>query len=504
MAERTAPTARWRPHADSGAAALAGLGIAPGDRVALLTANRIEMVELFFACARLGAVQVPINTFLKGEFLRYQLADCGAETVVVDGPGLAAVAPLLDRLPAVRRIVTLDDAGSGEVIPYRDLTSGAKDLDLPVPQPDDLASIIYTSGTTGPPKGCLITQGYFVHIGDAWRGACDLNPDDVVFTAFPFFHLSGQALALMCCLTGGLSLYLEPAFSATAFMPRAREVGATATMGVGAMALAVLATPPAPEDRDHRIRYSMWIPLPPAKQLELEERFGAPVNAEGLRADGVRAGHVQPPDGQASPGDGRAARPLARRAHRRRRRRRGAPGRDRRDRRPAPRTRLAVQRATGAGRRRRCHTFRNLWHHTGDYGRMDDEGFVTLRRPQEGRPPASRGERVVHGAGAGDPASPEGGRGRRPRRALGRDRGRHQGLRRPRPRRRDDGPEELFAHFEAKLPYFAVPRYVELLPALPKNAIGRVLKHELRAAGVTPATWDLEALGLTVSRDARR
>jgi crotonobetaine/carnitine-CoA ligase len=64
--------------------------------------------------------------------------------------------------------------------------------------------------------------------------------------------------------------------------------------------------------------------------------------------------------------------------------------------------------------------------------------------------------------------------------------------------------EELFAHFEKELPYFAVPRYVELLPALPKNAIGRVLKHELRSAGLTPATRDLEALGLTVARDARR
>ena len=65
-------------------------------------------------------------------------------------------------------------------------------------------------------------------------------------------------------------------------------------------------------------------------------------------------------------------------------------------------------------------------------------------------------------------------------------------------------PEELFAHFQADLPYFAVPRYVELLPALPKNAVGRVLKHQLRSAGVTPGTWDLESLGLTVSREDRR
>jgi crotonobetaine/carnitine-CoA ligase len=488
--------------AERGASVLAGLGIAPGDRVAMLMANRIEMVELFFACARLGAVQVPVNTFLKGEFLRYQLADCGAETVVVDGPGLAVVTPLLDRLPAVRRIVTLDDDGNGEFIRYGDLAPGAQDLDLPVPRPDDLASIIYTSGTTGLPKGCLITQGYFVHIGDAWRGACDLNPDDVVFTAFPFFHLSGQALALMCCLTGGLSLYLEPAFSAAAFMPRAREVGATATMGVGAMALAVLATPPTPEDRDHRIRYSMWIPLPPAKQLELEERFGAPVNAEGF--------------GQTEC----APVTFNRLTGKRRRETAGlpAPWLDVRivddDDLEVPRGEIGeiVVRPLEPdslfsgywGREEETlHTFRNLWHHTGDYGRMDDEGFVSfvdrkkdaLRRRGENVSSMELEQAILRHPKVAEVAV----------HAV------------PSPATEDDikacvvlipeadtTPEELFAHFEKELPYFAVPRYVELLPALPKNAIGRVLKHELRTAGVTPATWDLEALGLTVARDARR
>ncbi|MEW6471261.1 MAG: AMP-binding protein [Actinomycetota bacterium] len=486
--------------AEHRAGALAALGVGVGDRVALLTANRIEMVELFFACARLGAVQVPINTFLKGEFLRYQLADCGAETVVVDAPGLAAVTPLLDRLPAVRRIIALDEA-DGEVVPYQELVA-EPGRDLAVPRPDDLASIIYTSGTTGLPKGCMITQGYFVHIGNAWRGACDLSPDDVVFTAFPFFHLSGQALALMACLTGGLSLFLEPAFSATAFMPRAREVGATVTMGVGAMALAVLATPLTPEDHDHRIRYSMWIPLPPAKQLELEERFGAPVNAEGFGQTECAPVTFNRLSGQ------------------RRRETAGlpAPWLDVRivddDDVEVPRGEVGeiVVRPLEPdslfsgywGRpEETLQTFRNLWHHTGDYGRMDEEGFVSfvdrkkdaLRRRGENVSSMELEQAILRHPKVAEVAV----------HAV------------PSAATEDDikacivlipeaatTPEELFAHFEKELPYFAVPRYVELLPALPKNAIGRVLKHELRDSGVTPATWDLEALGLTVARDARR
>jgi crotonobetaine/carnitine-CoA ligase len=490
--------------AERGAAALAAVGIAPGDRVALLTANRIEMVELFFACSRLGAVQVPINTFLKGEFLRYQLADCGAETVVVDAPGLAALRPLLDRLPAVRRIVTLDgDAAAGvDVLRYGELDLGAGGSDRPVPRPDDLASIIYTSGTTGLPKGCLITQGYLVHIGDTWRGACDLTPEDVVFTPFPFFHLSGQALALMACLTGGLSLFLESAFSAVAFMPRAREVGATVTMGVGAMALAVLATPPDADDHDHRIRYSMWIPLPPARQLELEERFGAPVNAEGFgqtecapvtfnRLTGKRrretAGLPAPwldvrivddDDVEVAPGE--IGEIVVR-----------------------PREPDSLFSGYWGRPEETLQTFRNLWHHTGDYGRMDGEGFVSfvdrkkdaLRRRGENVSSMELEQAILRHPKVAEVAV----------HAV------------PSEATEDDikacvvlaagvetTAEELFAHFEKELPYFAVPRYVELLPALPKNAIGRVLKHELRSAGVTPQTWDLEALGLTVARDARR
>ena len=502
--------------AERGASALAGLGVAPGDRVAVLTANRIEMVELFFACSRLGAVQVPINTFLKGEFLRYQLADCGAGTLVVDGPGLAAVVPLLDRLPAVRRIITLDDSdtdsgtdtGGGstaDVIRYDELAARAGEAsaaDLAVPQPGDLASIIYTSGTTGLPKGCMITQGYFVHIGDAWRGACDLSPDDVVFTAFPLFHLSGQALALMACLTGGLSLVIEPAFSASTFMPRAREVGATVTMGVGAMALAVLATPSSDEDRNHRIRYAMWIPLPPAKQLELEERFGAPVNAEGFgqtecapvtysRLTGKRrretAGQPAPwldvrivDDDDVEVPRGEVGEIVVR-----------------------PLEPDSLFSGYWGRAEETLQTFRNLWHHTGDYGRMDDEGFVSfvdrkkdaLRRRGENVSSMELEQAILRHPKVAEVAV----------HAV------------PSEATEDDikacivlapevetTPDELFAHFEKELPYFAVPRYVELIPALPKNAIGRVLKHELRAAGVTPGTWDLEALGLTVARDARR
>jgi carnitine-CoA ligase len=496
------------------AAALAAVGVAPGDRVAFLVPNRMERIDLFFACARLGAVQVPLNTFLKGEFLRHQLADSGAATAVVDGPGLAALAPLLPALPALGRLIVLyDDAGDGpvpavpasvEVIRFAELDAWSTgDPDLPRPGPSDLAAIVYTSGTTGPSKGCRINQGYYVHIGAAWQAALELRADDVYLTAFPLFHLSGQALALMATLHRGATLILEPAFSASTFMERAGSVGATVVMGVGAMAQAVLATPPSDADRSHSVRLCSWIPLPEARQLEFEERFGTAVSAEGYGQTECAPVTFSPASGE---------------------RRRATAGR------PAPwlDVRIVdgddVEVAPGEvgeivvrplepdslfsgywGRAAETvAAFRNLWHHTGDYGRMDAEGYVTFvdRKKDALR---RRGENVssmeLEAAILAHPRIAEVAVHAVESAATEDD---VKACVVPAAGEAELTPDELFGFFAEHLPYFAVPRYVELVPELPKNALGRVLKHELRARGVTPATWDFEKLGLAVGRDRRR
>jgi crotonobetaine/carnitine-CoA ligase len=348
----------------------------------------MKRIDLFFACARLGAVQVPINTFLKGEFLRHQLADSGSATAVLDGPGLAAVAPLLPQLPHLERIVLLDDDSEPpgvppgvDVVAFADLATSpqakAGDADLPRPGPSDLAAIVYTSGTTGLSKGCRIGQAYYVHVGASMQMLLGLRPDDVYLTAFPLFHLSGQALALVAALHEGATVIFEPAFSASTFMARAAAVGATVVFGVGAMAQAILATPPSDADRSHDVRLCSWIPLPEARQLEFEERFGTLVTAEGYGQTECAPVTIAAPAGP---------------------RRRSSAGR------PAPwlDVRLVddddVEVPTGEvgeivvrplepdslfqgywGRdAETVATFRNLWHHTGDCGRIDADGFVTF------------------------------------------------------------------------------------------------------------------------------
>ncbi len=492
------------------AGGLRKVGVSPGDRVAFLTGSRIEMIDFIFGCARAGVIEVPLNTFLRGEFLLHQLRDCGATGIVVDGPGLATITPLLTDLPDLRFVVALDDetASESDLVPgVRLLGFGQlRDADPPpegyTATPDDVLALMYTSGTTGLPKGCILTHGYFVHAGHVMRTGWEFRHEDTMITAFPLFHLSGQANALMSTLTGGLSLHVETAFSASGFMPRAREVGATVTMGVGAMALAISAQPESADDASHPLRFASWIPLPESVQHALERRFDLIVSSEAYGQTECAPVCISPPS---SP---------------RKRETCGAPA-------PGLEVRIVDEADVELPRGEvgeivvrplepdslfsgywnnpaaTVEAFRNLWHHTGDTGRMDAEGFITfvdrkkdaMRRRGENVSSLQLEAAIVKHPGVAEAAV----------HAV------------PSPATEDDikacivpvagadlTPEALFEFFREQMPFFAVPRYVELVEALPKNAMNRVLKHELRARGVTDATWDLEAMGLTVAAADRR
>lgn len=489
---------------DRVAAGLAALGVAPGDRIAVISSNRLEMVDLFFACAKLGAVEVPINVFLKGEFLRYQLEDCEASTLVCDRPGLAAAAGLLERLPGLKRIVLLDpvEASPGvEAIPYASL----RESDGPVPRisptPASLLSILYTSGTTGLPKGCMLSHGWYLNGATVASEMMEYRPDDVLFTCLPLFHAWAQGM-VMGALAHRLAVIVDPIFSAGRLVERLAETGATVFTGVGAMGMAMLDTPASDADRRHRLRVALMIPFSPEQQDAFEGRFGAKVMAQlyGQTETGAIAySRISEPRNLASLG--RAA--------------------------PSYEVRLVDEedRDVPAGevgeivlRPRLPHamflrywrkpeatleSWRNLWHHTGDYGRADADGFISfvdrkkdaLRRRGENVSSMELETAIVAHPKIGEAAV----------------------LAVPSEMTEDDikaclvlapgesvTPEELFAFFRETLPYFAIPRYVEILPELPRNATLRVMKHLLRDRGVTEATWDLEAMGLSVRPAERR
>lgn len=270
---------------DRVAAGLRAAGVSRGDRVALICGQREEVVEILLGCAKLGCVLVPFNYYLRGEFLRYQLKDSGSTLLIADAAGLAVAEPMLADTD-VATVVSLDGAatpsgGSTRCLPYARLCEAEAEPDAWEPSPETLLSILYTSGTTGMPKGCMLPQGYYVNSGRATRAGDCVHPGDLLLTPFAHFHAGFQLTVLMSALGNDAAVCLEEEFHASTFMRRAAEEGATVINGVGAMAMAILAQPPAEGEQEHRLRLCMWASvMHPNAQVAFESRFGVAVNAE--------------------------------------------------------------------------------------------------------------------------------------------------------------------------------------------------------------------------------
>jgi len=371
------------------AAGLAALGVGRGAMVATILPNRIETVEILLAVAKLGAVQVPLNYWLKGEFLQYQLADCGASVLIADGPGYAAAKDLLTA-SGITRCVAVDDPPPGGLA-YPDLLAERGRFE-PVSGPGDLLSIMYTSGTTAAAKGCMLSTGYYVSVGRAYGLREWCLPGERMFTGFPMFHTSGQLVAFMTALVNGASISIAPEFHASTFIADAAADGATMLVGVGVMGNLLLAQPPSPADKAHPFRLAVWVPMAEAEQRRFEERFGTPVMSDRGRAHHRQRAARAPCPRYLWPGLA-----PARGRDRGRRRQRAAAGRGGRDRRQAPGAERYVQRLLAQAGRHRDRLEQPVAPHR----RLRADGRRRLRdvrRPQEGRAATPRRERVRAGA----------------------------------------------------------------------------------------------------------
>ena len=167
---------------------LAAAGVRPETRVATLSANRPEVLELCFAASLLGAVVVPLNTRLVGPELRYQIEDAGVTHALID-PVLGDLA-VASGLAEHRTWIVGDELDAAVAAAER----RPWDADRP---PDDGACIhLYTSGTTGNPKGCLLSQRGWLAANANLAHALAVRPDDRLLAVFPFFHVAGFGVTL--------------------------------------------------------------------------------------------------------------------------------------------------------------------------------------------------------------------------------------------------------------------------------------------------------------------
>jgi acyl-CoA synthetase (AMP-forming)/AMP-acid ligase II len=152
--------------------ALLGLSPTHSGRVAILTPNRLESVEIDFAIAKAGKVRVPVNTRLSTDERAYILENSGAETLVFDGAEAEFVSDVRDRV-GVRNFVSIDGRHEGAHA-YDDLLSSARDRPPAVAlRDDDPSFILYTSGTTGRPKGATATQA------SRWAATVSMLTDEI-------------------------------------------------------------------------------------------------------------------------------------------------------------------------------------------------------------------------------------------------------------------------------------------------------------------------------------
>jgi long-chain acyl-CoA synthetase len=186
----------WREvdaRVDAAAAALTGLGLQPGDRVALSLANTLDFPVAYFAVLRAGLVAVPLNPGYTAPELRHVLADCGAAVLVAGDDVRERVAGLRDELPGLAVVpADLPAAPDGPTAP--DLPAAPDGPAAPEGRPGDgLAVLLYTSGTEGRPKGAMLTHGALManHEQVAHIRPPVIGADDVVLLGLPLFHAYG-------------------------------------------------------------------------------------------------------------------------------------------------------------------------------------------------------------------------------------------------------------------------------------------------------------------------
>ena len=215
--------------------ALAALGVAPGDRVAVQVEKSVANVVLYLATIRAGAVFLPLNTAYTPAEMAYFVADAQPALIVCD----PAARDALSIIATGARLEALDANGEGSLATA---AAGCSDLFAPVPRaPNDLAAICYTSGTTGRSKGAMLTHGNLASNAATLKHLWRFTADDVLIHALPIYHVHGLFVAINTVMTAGGSMIFQAKFDAEAVlaaMPRA-----TALMGVPTFYTRLLAQP---------------------------------------------------------------------------------------------------------------------------------------------------------------------------------------------------------------------------------------------------------------------
>ncbi len=488
--------------------ARAGVGF--GEHVVTMLHNRLEFLWSWIGLSRIGAVQVAVNTAYKGRFLTHVLTNCGARIAVAEPEFLPWLAEVEDTAPDLEIVYVPADLAAidipafkrVEVRPFDEIAAGPPDdIDTEVSY-RDIGMIMYTSGTTGPSKGVLMPHGHLYLFAESVRLHLGLSAEDRYYICMPLFHAQGILMQFYGTLLAGGSAVLAKQFRASTWMDDIRKHQATVANLLGVMNDFVLHQPAKPEDRDNALRILCAVPVTDDTMTALRDRFRIPKFAElfgmtecnlpvhrpldapdeagcsGKVWDEYFEVIVANPDTDEELPTGEVGEILVR-----------------------PKEPFCFMQGYNGMPDRTVETWRNFWFHTGDAGRFDDRGYLwyidrikdTIRR---------RGENIssyeVEAVLLEHPAVAEAAAV-----AVKADEGGEDevlacivlesGADRP-------TPEALLDFCIPRMPYFAVPRYIDFIDEVPKTPTQKIQKNKLRDRGLSAAAWDREAVGYKVRR----
>lgn len=253
-------------------------GIMSGDRVAVLATNRAEILETFFAVAKLTAVLVPLNYRLTANELGYILEDCQPKVLLYEESFAGVVEELRGR-GLVRQTIVFDDEprASAAVGSYEHALAGASGRSIKVEEfdPEMPALIIYTSGTTGHPKGALLSHRMLAWNSINTNLAWDIVSSDVTTVHAPLFHTGGFNVLTLPLLHIGASVVIMPCFDAERVLETIEQYRCTIFFGVPTMFQLMLESPRFATTDFSSVRYFISGGAPcPVPLIEAYQRRG--------------------------------------------------------------------------------------------------------------------------------------------------------------------------------------------------------------------------------------
>ena len=484
------------------ASGLVMLGIRQGDAVLIMLPNVMGFVVLWAALARIGAIEVPVNTAYRGGILEHIVKDSHATFMIVDSEYVERVAEVAERCPELGHVVVYGGDNCGALPPgigcstFDELERDPGCELPPPPRPRDLIAVMYTSGTTGPSKGAMITHAHAYVYAHNGHDRMKLGPDDVYYAPLPLFHIAGQWAVVYAAMICGSTAVVTRRFSVTTFWQDANRYGATAGFLLGAMANLLHKQDPGNDECESRIDRMLVVPLFPEVR-QFAERFGVSVvttygstevnspmiasfdepdwRSCGRLKEGLFEARIVDDDDEEVP-DGTVGELVVR-----------------------PCLPWLVMTGYWGHPEWTAEAWRNLWLHSGDAMYRDEAGhfyFVdrkkdAIRRRGENISSIEVENEINALPGVAECAVFP----------IGSEHTEDEvmaaivlkpGV--------EVAPEQLIRFLEPRMAYFMVPRYLEFVAELPKTPTGKIQKFDLRRRGLSTATWDRESAGMSLRR----